>query len=72
MKKIIITLVITLSLIALVLSFTLPVIIYDVFPVKARVITGIITLVIIIFIIRVLIERIFEIKEEDKDDLSKY
>lgn len=72
MKNIIITLIITLSLIALVLSLSLPVIVNDIFPVEIRVVTGIVTFVLIIFIIRVLVERIAEIKEEDKDDLSKY
>ena len=72
MKNIIITLIITLSLIALVLSFSLPVIVNDIFPVEIRVVTGIVTFVLIIFIIRVLVERIAEIKEDDKDDLSKF
>ena len=71
MKKIIVTLIITIFLITFVL-FSLPIVAESTLPITGRIITAIIAITILVFIIRVLVERLLEIKEEDKDDLSKY
>jgi hypothetical protein len=50
----------------------LPIVAESTLPITGRIITAIIAITILVFIIRVLVERLLEIKEEDKDDLSKY
>lgn len=66
------TLIITIFLITFVLLFSLPIVAESTLPITGRIITAIIAITILVFIIRVLVERLLEIKEEDKDDLSKY
>lgn len=72
MKKIIMPLIITLFMILLVLSLGLTVILEENVLIVGKFITSIIVITIIVLIIKVFIERIMEIREEDEDDLSKY